>query len=100
MSYEDSDNSLLQIAVIAAVVAAAAFSWFYFSGNAEPDVTPVPEPVVEAEPAPVDDRPEFPLAPAMPDRSSPESLTPLPALDESDQYFELELSGVLGPCGR
>ena len=33
----------------------------------------------------------------MPERNRPENLQPLPPLDDSDGYFELELSDVFGP---
>ncbi len=96
MSYDEPNNPVPLIAVVAAVVAAAAFGWFYWSDREATLAEPPAEPIAELPPEPVDEGPAYPLPPAMPERSAPETLTPLPPLSDSDRYFELELAGVLG----
>lgn len=93
-----SDDSSLGPAtvVIVAVVAAAAIglAW-YWQGRPSDEPPPAPEPIaeepVEAEP----EGPEYPLPPPMERRETGE-LEPLPALDDSDRYFELELAEIMG----
>lgn len=95
MSYDDSTNPALAVVAVVAVASAAALGWYFWSaGDVEPPPVEAPAttPAVEAEP----EGPEFPLAPTMPPRERPQDLTPLPALDDSDRYFELELADVLG----
>ena len=84
------------IVVVAAVVAAlGAIYWFY--GRE----IPVAEPVAQA-PAPAetteseDEGPAFPVPSGLPERDAPDDLMPLPALDDSDRYFELSLADILG----
>lgn len=95
MSYDESTNPVLAVVAAVAVASAAALGWYFLSaGDVEPPPVeaPVTSPAVEAEP----EGPEFPLAPTMPPRQRPQDLTPLPPLDDSDRYFELELAEVLG----
>ena len=95
MSYEESSSPSILIVAAAAVIAAAGFGWYAWSEREivveEPPVRSVP-----VAPAPVDEGPAYPLPPAMPERNAPESLTPLPPLDDSDKYFEMELASALG----
>ena len=87
---------VMAIALAVAVAVAAVVAWYVFSPvedsgeveSARENATPASEPAAPA--------PRFPLPPTMPDRSPPGDLTPLPPLDDSDSYFELELSEVFG----
>jgi len=77
---------------IALAGAAGLALWYYWARIAEPPPPPPPPPVEErpvAGPAPLHPVVE----PAAPDR--PE-LVPLPPLNESDEYFELELTDLFG----
>jgi hypothetical protein len=97
MSYGESSRSAAPVVVVIVLGAAAALGWYVWGRNTAPSRIEMP---LEAGPpaaVALDEGPEFPLPPAMPERERPGELTPLPALDDSDRYFELELSGVLGP---
>ena len=89
------ENGDFEIPALLALGAAAALAYFWLERRAAaPEAPPAAvEPAPEAE-APAG--PRFPVPPAIPEREAPESLTPLPRLDESDQYFELALVDVLG----
>ncbi|MEM9209479.1 MAG: hypothetical protein AAGA61_09545, partial [Pseudomonadota bacterium] len=85
------------IAIVAAVVAALALMYWLFGRQ-----TDLPEPVAEAPssvtPEPTENlAPVFPVPTPLPERDVTDDLTPLPALDDSDRYFELSLSNILGP---
>ncbi|MGH8221397.1 MAG: DUF3014 domain-containing protein [Woeseiaceae bacterium] len=77
-------------------IAAAAALWYYWLYTREPAEMPEAAPVAE-EP----ERPEAPAGPAHPitepqppaDRSH---LRPLPPLEDSDEYFRLEMAGLFG----
>ena len=62
---------------------------------------PEPEPVIAA-PAPAepvtDTGPQHPMPETTPGMSSPGELVPLPALDDSDAYFLLEIAATFGPA--
>ena len=62
---------------------------------------PEPEPVIAA-PAPVepvaDGGPQHPMPETTPAMSSSGELVPLPALDDSDAYFLLEIAATFGPA--
>lgn len=79
--------------VIVVLGICAAGAWWYYEGQEAP-LAPVSAPVQApaAEPA----APRFPVPTEMPARERPENLEPLPALDESDQYFELAMTEVFG----
>jgi len=77
-------------------IGAAGALWFYWAAVNKP----VPEPVVA--PAPVTEEPEAMLMPLhpMPEPDTgvadrPE-LKPLPALDQSDDYFKMEMTDIFG----
>lgn len=84
------------VAIVAAVVAALAAVYWLYGREAQ-----VVEPVAET-PAPTmpeaerDEGPVFPVPSPLPERVAAEDLTPLPALDDSDSYFELSLADILG----
>ena len=84
------------IVVVAAVVAAlGAVYWFY--GREIPVAEPVAEAPAPAETAASEDEgPAFPVPSGLPERDAPDDLMPLPALDDSDRYFELSLADILG----
>lgn len=84
------------IAALLVLVLAALAAWWWLRGAdvpAPPPTVPPPPPeaVEEAEPA----APRHPLPDPAPGRDRPE-LRPLPALDDSDEYFRMDLAGLLG----
>lgn len=84
------------VVVVAAVVAAlGAVYWFY--GREVPVAEPAADAPGPVAPAAVEDEgPAFPLPSGLPERVTPDNLMPLPALDDSDRYFELSLADILG----
>ena len=70
--------------------------WYYWIRVSEPDATPPPPapPVAEA-PAEVP-RPLHPVETPPAEAEPPPTLVPLPPLNESDEYFKLELVGLFG----
>jgi Protein of unknown function (DUF3014) len=79
---------LIVVAIIAALVA-----WYLWQADKATPVAsppPVAAPAAEAEPA----GPQYPVPVEVEDVER--NLRPLPALDDSDQYFKLELSGLFG----
>ena len=89
-------NVILALVVVAALCAIA----LYYSGIAEkgqvvPD-EPVPEPATMEQA--VDAGPQYPVPEAPPQRSTMGELVELPALDDSDAYFLLEIAGTFGPA--
>lgn len=90
------DEKTVWLIALLVVAAGAAALWYYRAGPTR--VTPAPEtppPVAEqpAEPEPAG--PRHPLPDGVDGEPKPE-LRPLPALDESDEYFKLELENLLG----
>ena len=84
------------VVVVAAVVAAlGAVYWFY--GREMPIAEPAAETPGTVVPETVEDAgPAFPVPSELPERDPPDELMPLPALDDSDRYFELSLADILG----
>ncbi len=84
------------VAAVAAVVAALGAAYWFYGRDVQ-----IVEPVVET-PTPVvpetieDEGPAFPVPSELPERVAPDDLMPLPALDDSDRYFELSLADILG----
>lgn len=78
------------------VALAGAGALWYYQSRPEP---PAP-PVAVTEPAVVDDErpagPRHPLPLEPPERPAQRNLQPLPALDDSDSYFELALGDLFG----
>jgi hypothetical protein len=83
------------IPVLLAIGVAGAL-WYYRMQVSAPDPVPaeVPAPLA-AEPS-IAPGPLHPMEIPSPDTSSSPVLVPLPALDESDEYFKLELAMILG----
>lgn len=79
------------------IVAAAAVLWYlrYYQPERPPAVPAPAEPAARSEPEP--ETPRYPLPRISGDAGIDETgLTPLPALDDSDGYFALELVALLG----
>ena len=84
------------VAVTALVLVAAAAAYWYF-GRELPPPAPVVEVPAPPEPGEVrDEGPSFPVPELLPERAAAGELMPLPALDDSDRYFELSLADILG----
>ncbi|MDJ0751041.1 MAG: DUF3014 domain-containing protein [Woeseiaceae bacterium] len=87
-------NVILAIVVVAVL---AAIAWYYRGvadkGQVVPD-EPAPVPAVVEE-AP-DTGPQFPVPEPPPERSGTGELVELPALDDSDAYFLLEVANTFG----
>lgn len=78
--------------------AAAAGLWYYWQ-QTNPDPM-VPDAAI-AEPAPVTEEPKtigprYPMPQATPRRTDPANLMELPALDQSDEYFKLDMAALFG----
>lgn len=88
------------IPVLLAVVLAAALALYWWQSNRpaseiEPDIRmDPPETVEEAPPA----APEHPLESTGEEAAQQPELRPLPPLEESDEYFSLEVSDLFGPA--
>ena len=91
-------NSRWLIPLLLALGAAAGLGYFWLeTRDTGPETVTVPvPPPAEPEEAPDTDEPRYPVAPSMPGRVAGGDLTPLPALDESDRYFELAMVDVFG----
>jgi hypothetical protein len=91
---DDSRHWLIGIAV---AVLVAALAWFFWSQRSSPAPD---EPVASTNPAIENaepDGPRFPLPPADDTAtSSNRTLIPLPPLDDSDQYFAMQLTDLFG----
>jgi hypothetical protein len=91
----DPDVKLL-IALIAVIVLGVA-AWYYWDDLVAP---PAPEPQVSL-PVPAETEahtgPRYPMPEPLGDPVAGE-LVPLPALDDSDAYFLLEIKGAFGPA--
>ena len=89
---------LIPVLLAIALAAALAFYWWQSSRPASeiaPDVrTDPPETVEEAPPA----APRHPLETTGEEAAEQPELRPLPPLEESDEYFSLELSDLFGPA--
>ncbi len=76
--------------------AAAAALWYYWYQVNTPDVPAAvraPPPVVEE---PAETGPRYPLPETIAGSSDRENLLPLPPLDQSDEYFKLDLVDLFG----
>jgi hypothetical protein len=83
-------------AIVVIAAAAAALIWYLRAPDGDQPAPRIPAESEQSASTPDATAPRFPLQPALPDRSRPENLRPLPSLDDSDAYFELELSDVFG----
>lgn len=71
--------------------------WYYWISISEPEPSPVPPPA--ATPAPeAPAGPVHPVEETVPAAATDAELVPLPPLDESDEYFRLELDGLFTPA--
>ncbi len=77
-------------------IAAAGALWYYWINVSKPlpEAVPAPEPVVQ-EPA-VLPGPLHPIPDSRIDQSEQPDLMPLPSLEQSDEYFKLELVDIYG----
>jgi len=79
------------LAILVIVVAAAT----YYSGKLDAPPAPVPPIEAPAEPQ-VDLGPRHPMPEPLADNEGPRSLVPLPALDDSDAFFLLDIDSTFG----
>ncbi len=89
-------NLILVVVIVAAI---AAIVWFFGrtaeNGQVVPEeTTPTPAAVEEA----ADTGPRYPVPDAPPQRTTMGELVELPALDDSDAYFLLEIANTFGPA--
>ena len=82
------------IPILLALGAGAAL-WYYWVSISEPLPEPVIPPQTASQPAEIP-APLHPVAPPTEERSERPALVPLPSLDQSDEYFKLELVGIFG----
>ena len=80
--------------VIAVLALSALGAYLYYQEDQPEPVERVTLPPAAESPEP--EGPRYPVPAALPAREPPANLEPLPALDESDQYFGLALAGVFG----
>ena len=91
------NNPTVRTLVVIALIAALGFvAYSYRDLWLPPPEAPPPAPAVVVEPEPEDTGPRHPVGPAAAAPDSAGELTPLPALDDSDAYFLLEVGNVLG----
>ncbi len=83
------------IPVLLAIGVAGAL-WYYRMQVSVPDPVPVEAPAPVAEEAPVAPGPLHPMEDTFSDTTGSPELVPLPPLDDSDEYFKLELTMILG----
>jgi len=90
-------NSQWLIPVLLAAAAAGAL-WYYWQ-QVKSSPQPVPVPVTESVPeseVPETTGPRYPLPQKASGLSEREDLMPLPALDQSDEYFRLDMAQLFG----
>jgi hypothetical protein len=91
----DPDTKLLSVVLLGAALAGAA--WYFWD-----DIRPANNDVVIGEPNPIAEvqpatrEPLHPITPSISSGVDEDELIPLPALDESDTYFLLELVDIFG----
>ena len=83
------------IPILLALGAAGAL-WYYWVQTNEPAPQPVVPPQSLAEPRPALPEPVYPLPVPAPRTDARPELTPLPPLDQSDDYFRLALADIFG----
>ena len=92
---KQSTQWLIPLGLAVAATAALGYYWFQVS-RPEPVAPPQPtQPLVSSEPEVVPG-PLHPVATMETERAERPELVPLPALDQSDEYFKLGLSDVFG----
>ncbi|MDH3531359.1 MAG: DUF3014 domain-containing protein [Gammaproteobacteria bacterium] len=88
----DKRNSSWLVALTALVILVAG-SWYFWSSGID---TPDAQPPQETPPAAVPDTPRYPVPALQPRPADAPDLVPLPPLDDSDSYFALALTDLLG----
>ena len=87
------------IPILLAIAAAGALGYYWLDVNkSRPEPAPVSEPVAE-EPV-VLPGPLHPIPDIQAEPTDKPDLVPLPSLEQSDEYFELELVGIFGTFSR
>lgn len=89
---------LIPVLLAVALAGGLSFYWWQTSrppGDIEPDVRTDPAPDVEEAPPAA---PEHPLETTGEEAAEEPGLRPLPPLEESDDYFSMELSDLFGPA--
>lgn len=86
----------LLVAILLIAGAAAAFWYLREDPLPEPAPSPPPASSATANTPEADPGPKFPIAPPTITRTEVPPLTPLPPLQESDAYFEIELVELFG----
>lgn len=91
------NNATVRTLVVIGLIAALGFLAYSYRDVLllQPEA-PAPAVVVEPEPEPEDAGPRHPIGPEAAAPDSAGELMPLPALDDSDAYFLLEVGNVLG----
>ncbi len=93
-----NDRDTTALAAVILLLGLAAAGWYFRDDLMPPDeeaTAELPEPTADDTAAA--DGPQYPLAPLAPRPSADGDLVPLPALDDSDGYFLLEISDLFGP---
>jgi len=96
MKHDSTFNPVAVAAAVALVAAAAAIVWYFWPDRPDAEPVVVEQPDTAFEEPEADEGPRFPLPPQMPERQRPADLEPLPPLDDSDQYFEMQVGDVVG----
>ncbi|MDX1481229.1 MAG: DUF3014 domain-containing protein [Woeseiaceae bacterium] len=95
MDDESSQRMRMAAFVVFGIAVIAALGWYFYDPASDdaPESRPAAaEPIAETR----EEGPQFPLPEAPDARQRPDNVTPLPPLDDSDRYFELELANLLG----
>jgi len=91
--HERSSQWLIPLILAAAAAAALWYYWHQVNAPDSPSAVVAPAPVVEE---PAQTGPRYPLPETMSASSQRNNLLPLPPLDQSDEYFKLDLVGLFG----
>lgn len=91
-----NDNVSTWLVPVLLAIAAAAVAWYFWNEDRPAPPAPVVQPTMPVQEQQPSDEPRYPVEPAMPERPAAENLAPLPALDDSDRYFELAIADVFG----
>lgn len=98
MQERQTSGSMGWVATVAAAVVVAMIAgiaaWFLWPAEA-PEPAGDPPPAKVSEPVP-DPEPRHPLPPVESGDTARGTLQPLPSLDDSDEYFKLEMTDLLG----
>lgn len=89
------NETILWVLLVCIALAGAGF-WYFHKGRESPELILAPQETDTAPETAVDDAPRYPLAPATTADSERPLLRPLPPLDDSDEYFRMELIDLFG----